>query len=216
MSHLFLIGAGGFAREVEVVLKNDKDNILRLFEGYHFVSDDPEEWGDGFYRNRYAIGSMENVRHCFPGEKFYFPAVGSPKLKQQFVERAEKIFWNPVGPIIHRLSFIGDANIGVASIVCSFCSITTNVRIGKFVNVNLNCTIGHDVEIEDYVNLSPHCTISGHVHIKKGADLGSAVSVLPGVTIGENSIIGAGAVVVKDIPDNVVAVGIPAKVIKEI
>lgn len=55
---------------------------------------------------------------------------------------------------------------------------------------------------------------SGEIHIKKNAWLGARVSVLPGVTIGENSIIGTGAVVTTDIPDNSVTVGVPAKVIK--
>ena len=55
----------------------------------------------------------------------------------------------------------------------------------------------------------------GTVIIKKNAWLGEGVAVMPGVTIGENSVIGANAVVTKDIPDNSIAVGIPAKVIKQ-
>lgn len=57
---------------------------------------------------------------------------------------------------------------------------------------------------------------TGEIHIKKNAWIGARVSILPGVTIGENSIIGTGAVVTKDIPDNCIAVGTPAKVIKQL
>ncbi|MFB9080681.1 DapH/DapD/GlmU-related protein [Flavobacterium procerum] len=56
----------------------------------------------------------------------------------------------------------------------------------------------------------------GAVHIKKNAWIGTAATILSGVTIGENSIVAAGAVVTKDVPDNTIVGGIPAKVIKNI
>ena len=52
------------------------------------------------------------------------------------------------------------------------------------------------------------------IHIKKNAWIGARVSILPGVTIGENAIVGTGSVVTKDVPDNSIAVGVPAKIIK--
>lgn len=107
-----------------------------------------------------------------------------------------------------------------------------SLHLGK--NVYLN----HDADmmslgsiiIEDGVMVGPECgffTVNHEpknirvvktkpIHIKKNAWLGARVSVLPGVTIGENSIIGTGAVVTKDIPDNCIAVGNPAHVIKQI
>ena len=57
---------------------------------------------------------------------------------------------------------------------------------------------------------------TGEIHIKKNAWLGARVSVLPGVTIGENAIVGTGAVVTHDVPDNTIVAGVPARVIKTI
>ena len=54
------------------------------------------------------------------------------------------------------------------------------------------------------------------IHIKRNAWIGARVNILPGVTIGENAIVGTGSVVTKDIPDNCVAVGVPAKIVKEV
>ena len=54
------------------------------------------------------------------------------------------------------------------------------------------------------------------IHIKRNAWIGARVKILPGVTIGENAIVGTGSVVTKDIPDNCVAVGVPAKIVKEV
>ena len=212
----FLLGAGGLSSEIAYVI-NSRRNLTERGDRIIYLSDNKKEWGNQLPFGEVASYFIETHKlHYFDNKSVFFtPAVGSPRLKKELVERARRSGMFPRHFLTHKQSFVGDARIGEGSIVCSMCSITTNVNIGRYVNVNLNCTIGHDVVIEDYVNLSPHCTISGKAHIKEGADLGSAVVVLPGVTIGRNTIVGAGAVVTKDLPDNVTAVGIPAKVIRE-
>ena len=215
---LLLLGAGGWAREVALVIREDPRTSSTLAKETFLLSDDENEW-DGFR----IVGSIDKF---YPGIAYrytpldrhihqFIAAVGSPETKEKLCNRALAKEWDLFNSVRHPMSFVGNADIDRGTVICSMCSITTNVRIGKCVNVNLNCTIGHDVVIEDFVNLSPHCTISGNVTIKRGADLGSAVTVLPGVTIGENTVVGAGAVVTKDLPDNCTAVGIPAKVIKQ-
>jgi len=93
--------------------------------------------------------------------------------------------------------------------------------IGAFSYINAK----YGVIIDDEVQIGSHCSIysvstidnkTGKVHIKKNVKLGSHSTVLPGVTIGENSVIGAHSLVTKDIPDNVIAFGVPAKVIRSI
>jgi sugar O-acyltransferase (sialic acid O-acetyltransferase NeuD family) len=221
---LMLVGAGGFASEVGCVLNNLGAGVVFSQDMLYYLSDDKNQWGISMVGGE-VIGSIDEFPNIFLFEREHYlnhlahqfiVAVGSPKLKMSLVARAKEKGWRPFPFIQHRQSFVGDAEIGDGTIICSMCSITTNVKIGSFVNVNLNCTIGHDAIIEDYVNLSPHCTISGKTHIKRGADLGSAATILPGVTIGENTVVGAGAVVNKDLPDNVLAVGVPAKIIKEL
>jgi acetyltransferase-like isoleucine patch superfamily enzyme len=93
--------------------------------------------------------------------------------------------------------------------------------IGAFTYINAK----YGVKIEDNVQVGSHCSIysvstiddsSGEVKLKDNCKLGSHSTILPGVTIGENSIIGAHSLVNTDIPSNVIAVGVPAKVIKNI
>lgn len=93
--------------------------------------------------------------------------------------------------------------------------------IGAFTYINAK----NGVIIEDYVQIGSHCSIysvstidnkEGQVILKKGCRIGSHSVVMPGVTIGENSIIGAFSFVNEDIQDNVVAVGVPAKVIRKL
>jgi galactoside O-acetyltransferase len=111
-----------------------------------------------------------------------------------------------------------------------------NVHFGKNVYANFNLTLVDDTHIYvgDYTMFAPNVvvTTAGHpidpelrervyqfnlpVHIGRNVWIGAGAVILPGITIGDNSVIAAGAVVTKDIPANVVAGGVPAKVIKEI
>lgn len=109
-----------------------------------------------------------------------------------------------------------------------------HTKIGKNVFINFNCTfldLG-GITIEDGVLIAPNVNLlsEGHpidpksrhalvpkaIHIKKNAWIGAGATILHGVTIGENSVVAAGSVVSKDVPDNVVVGGTPAKIIKKI
>ena len=109
-----------------------------------------------------------------------------------------------------------------------------HTKIGKNVFINFDCTfldLG-GITIEDNVLIAPKVNllseghplapenrqslVPGPIHIKKNAWIGANATILPGVTIGENAVVAAGAVVSKDVPDNTVVGGIPAKIIKGI
>lgn len=109
-----------------------------------------------------------------------------------------------------------------------------HTKIGKNVFINFDCVfldLG-GITIEDNVLIAPkvsllseghpvspterHSLVPGHIHIKKNAWIGAGATILPGVTIGENAVVAAGAVVTKDVPANTVVGGIPAKHIKNI
>jgi len=123
--------------------------------------------------------------------------------------------------------------IGDNSKIGSFVEIQKNAKIGRNVKVSSHTFICEGVAIEDDVfighNVSfindkyPESTTGGRLqneadwnvvptHIKRGSSIGTSATILCGVTIGENAIIGAGSVVTKDIPPNVVAAGVPARV----
>lgn len=95
-----------------------------------------------------------------------------------------------------------------------------NTDIGAFTYINAK----YGVEIQENVQIGSHCSIysdstidnkKGKILIKKNAKIGSHSVIMPGITIGENSVVGAFSFVNEDIPDNVVAVGIPVKIVKK-
>ena len=106
--------------------------------------------------------------------------------------------------------------IGEGSIVCAGTILTVNIYIGNHVIINLDCTVGHDANLKDFVTLYPSCNISGLVQIEECTEIGTGSQVIQGKNIGGNSIIGAGSVVIKDLGNNITAVGTPCAPIKRI
>ena len=86
--------------------------------------------------------------------------------------------------------------------------------IKDFVTLNLMCTVGHDTEIGNYCSFMPSVNISGEVKTNEGVYVGTGAKIINQLEIGENTIVGAGAVVAKSLPAHCTAVGVPAKPIK--
>ncbi len=127
--------------------------------------------------------------------------------------------------------------IGDGTKVGTFVEIQKNAFIGKNCKISTHTFICEGVHIEDNVFIGHNVTFINdkqpratnldgtmqteqdwkvvETYIKKGASIGSSSTIMCGVTVGENAIVGAGAVVTKDIPANSIAVGVPAKVIKK-
>lgn len=138
--------------------------------------------------------------------------------------------------IINLLSRITGSEIdeSVAVFTPLYINYGKNTRIGKNVFINFDCTfldLG-GITIEDNVLIAPKVSllseghplspekrqtlVPGHIHIKKNAWIGAGAIILQGVTVGENAVVAAGAIVSKDVPDNTIVGGIPAKIIKTI
>lgn len=121
-----------------------------------------------------------------------------------------------------------DAKIGENCNICSHTLIESDVIIGNNVTIKSGVYIWDGSRVEDDVFIGPNATLTNDrmprskqypakfagVYLKKGASIGANATILPGVTIGEFAMVGAGAVVTKDVPANAVVVGNPAKIIK--
>lgn len=105
--------------------------------------------------------------------------------------------------------------VGAGCVVCAHCILTTQVEIGPHTIINIASTVSHDTTIGRLVILSPGVHVAGHVTIEDEVFVGAGAVIIDRVRIGRGAVIGAGAVVTKDVPPGVVAVGVPARATKE-
>jgi sugar O-acyltransferase (sialic acid O-acetyltransferase NeuD family) len=107
------------------------------------------------------------------------------------------------------------AHIGHGCVVYPFSYIGFNARLGNFVFCLSGCTINHDNVLEERVMLASRVTLAGEVHIETRSYLGQGANVRQKLRIGRGSLVGMGAVVVKDVPPGCVVVGNPARLLRE-
>jgi sugar O-acyltransferase (sialic acid O-acetyltransferase NeuD family) len=141
--------------------------------------------------------------------------LGKPKIRKKV---REKITNSNVDfpTLIHPSVIMGAAAhlaIGEGCIICAGTIITTNIKIGNQVVLNLACTVGHETKIGEYSTFMPTCNISGEVEIGKETFWGTGAKVINRTVVGDCVTVGAGAVVIGDLPAEVTAVGVPAKII---
>jgi hypothetical protein len=180
-----------------------------LIEGYIHNQDN-----DDYPKDLQPLYLLNQINQCNQETPVVIPLItpGFRKLLEiEILSKGFNSFFNLIHPsaIIAKSVKWGDGiniNAGVV--------IGANTTMGKQVLVNRSVSIGHDVQIEDYASLGPGCVLGGHIRICTGAFIGINATILPKVTVGQNAVVGAGAVVTMDVPNNTVVVGNPAKIIK--
>jgi sugar O-acyltransferase (sialic acid O-acetyltransferase NeuD family) len=206
-----ILGAGGFAREVWWALQDARAHgSAAQFETVMFV--------DRVAQPHLLKGLPVRTLADVPDDVLLICGVGGmTALKERIVSDAIAAGYRFTPAVVADGARVGpDVTIGNGTIICSGTTITTDVAIGAHVALNLDCTVGHDARIGDFATVSPGCHISGDVGVGRGAYLGTGAVVLEHLTIGTGSIIGAGAVVTSQIPDWSLAVGVPARIRKQL
>lgn len=209
MKNIVVIGAGGFGREV-IMLIEDINKVSNEWNIVGFVDDNPEI----LEKKINGIEVVGNIDWLSKQELFVINAIGDGNIREKINERlieSKNTFATLIHPTVITSSSV---TIGEGTIICAGNIITTNISIGKHVIINLSCTIGHDDIIQDYVTILPGSNISGFVNLEAGVTIGTGTQVIQNLVIGVNTLVGAGATVVKDLPANCTAVGSPAKPIK--
>ena len=115
--------------------------------------------------------------------------------------------------VVHPQAVVaGTAAVGAGTVIMANATINPDARIGKAAIINTGAVVEHDCEVGDFAHLSPNSAIGGGSSLGTGAWLGLGATVNPGIRVGAHTIVGAGAAVVKDLPEDCIAVGVPAKV----
>ncbi len=213
MKKLVLIGASGYGREVYDMLEriNQKENTYNIIG---FIDDDKSLWGK-MINGVKVLGGIEYLKSNYLNERIYAAiTIASADVKRKIVRELDNyVIWES---LIDPTAIISKyCNIGKGTLIGAFSQIGPNSQIGDFCSILYACNVGHDAVLEDYVSAMDYCDITGHAHLEEGAYLGSSVAILPDIRICKNSVIGGGAVVVKDLIEQGTYTGVPAKLMKK-
>lgn len=209
---MLIIGAKGFAKEVlEVCHQLNHLENLCFFDN---VSIDIE---NQLFDTFPILKSFDEAKDYFKNVDTQFTmGIGNPNLRQKLAVQFLQL-GGELSSIISKKADIGSYNvtIGIGANILDGVKISNSVKIGKGALIYYNAIITHDCEIGDFVEISPNATILGRVRIGDFTHIGANATILPDLIIGNNVTIGAGAVVTKNISDNCVVAGIPAKIIRK-
>lgn len=214
MQDLIFVGSGGCMRELLFQMEElNKEvptwNVLGFVDEYFDENDDnvkrvlercPYLGKDDYLIN---LQKKANVAVC----------VGEPDLRKKIVKKLKQ---NPQisfpNIILSHATVAEDVVMGEGCIISMGTFVSTGVSLGDFVFLNIDAHISHEGKIGDFVTLSPRAVLAGNVTIEKETEIGMSATVIQGVTIKERAMVGAGAVVVKDVKENLIVVGVPAKI----
>jgi sugar O-acyltransferase (sialic acid O-acetyltransferase NeuD family) len=207
---VIIVGAGQNGGQVYNILKLDKEVTI-----VGFLDDDPDKQGTEKYGLPVfgAVSTVESVaaKH---GVRGAIVAVGNNGIRGRMTKQLRKAGLCIVSAI-HTHAFIDDtAQIGQGSIIEMGAMVHPESRIGEGVFVGGSTVVAHDCVIGDYTLLGGGVVFGGDVVVEAYATLGVGTILQPHVRIGRNVTTGIGTVVVKDLPDNAVAVGVPAKILR--
>ncbi|MGI6709363.1 MAG: NeuD/PglB/VioB family sugar acetyltransferase [Dethiobacteria bacterium] len=213
MEKIIIIGSGQHAN---VVLYNMK--CQGKYEALGFFEADPQKINLEYYGLRvlecYIEQNLNRLREKYRTNKFFI-GFGNMKYRKKVYHDFINAGWEAVN-IYHPSAIISaDAKIGQGVLIEAGCLITPNPAIGNNVVVNTGSQVNHDNIIEDHVYMASGVILSGAVRINENALIDDGVIVTLGRMVGRSSIIGAGSVVTKNIEDNMIAYGNPAKIIRK-
>lgn len=201
---LIVLGAGGHAKVVISTAHASGYSVQAIYD------DNPAKWGS-LLLGVPVRGEVQQVEQL---ECLGFIAIGDNQARKRIATQLQCLVW---ATLIHPHSWAdASVQVGEGTLLNAGVVVQPEAKIGRHCIVNTSASIDHDCEIDDFVHISPGARLAGGVKVGEGTLLGVGCVVLPNRTIGAWSIVGAGAVVVDDVPKGVVVAGVPARVIRRL
>ena len=157
-----------------------------------------------------VLGRLEILQRYSPNDIALVVALSNNRLKEELSQSFIKKGFSFLNCIHPSAVISPSATLGTGLIINAGAIIQPLAKIGNFVMIHAGVVVEHDNIVEDYVNLAPGVKLAGWVKVRKGATIFTGSSVIPCMEIGENSIVGAGSVVINDIDADEVVCGVPA------
>ena len=211
MTPIVIVGAGGQARVVAAALRQTGEWKL-----VGVLDDKPGSIGEPILDSA-VVGTYDDlVRLVEQGIRHAFPALGDNNARMRlFRTILASGFDIPV--LIHPHALVDrTATVGRGTFVCAGAIIGVEARVGENCLINTGAIIEHETIVADGAHVAPGCRIGGRARVGERVFVGLGSTIKDKISIGSGSTIGAGSVVVRDIPADVVAYGVPARVVRSI
>ena len=208
-----VIGAAGHGQEVGWSLKEQaraagESCDLLFFDDRVTRGPLPSGLGD-------VAGDVDAAQNYLADDAQLVLGIGLPRTKAMIVARLSGLGarWTTV---IHPKAIVGpNVRVGEGSYIAAGAILTVNVSIGRFTTINMHCQVAHDGVLEEFVTLHPDAHLAGCVRIGAGAEVGTGAIVIQGVSVGGETVLGAGCVAIKNLPGSGTYVGVPARAVSD-
>ncbi len=198
MNRLVIIGASGHGKVVaDTALKCGYQNII-------FLDDNAEGELLGFP----IVGRVPEAMTLNDGDTDFIIAIGNNITRKMIAEKYD-LNWVT---LIHPAAVIGsDVQIGAGTVVMAMAVIQPDAVVGEHCIINTHSVVEHDNHIDNFVHICPRAALAGTVHVGECTQIGIGATIRNNISICDNCVIGAGAVVVKGIEESGTYIGVPVK-----
>ncbi len=205
-NHLFIIGAGGFGRQLESYLDLVPPKTAD-WELKGYIDDNPNAL-DGKGSDYAVMGSIDSFK--FNKNNLVLLGVAGIEAKKQIVQKLKgKVKFMT---FIAEGALLGkNVSLGEGTVICPGAKIGSNVTLGAFALVNLDCIVGHDSVMGMNCSIMPQVAVGGGAKVGNDIFMGTKATVSPRLSIADKAHLGVGAVVIKDISEPGTYFGNPAR-----
>jgi UDP-perosamine 4-acetyltransferase len=200
-----IVGSGGHAKVVIEQIRS---------EGKYQIKGCTAPGETGFVLGDVPILGTDNVLPAVlaNGAKKAFVALGDNHLRLRLLAKVSEMGFELINAVSPNAVISPSVSLGRGIAIMAGAIINASTEIGDGAIINTNAGVDHDCRIGKGAHIGPGSALAGRVEIGCESFLGAGTRVVPGVRIGSRVVVGAGSVVVRDIPDDVIAMGVPARV----
>ena len=209
---LVIVGCGGHGREIYGVIHAINESQRGRWSVLGFVDDAPSAVNLGRVKSLGTsfLGAVGQLAEMDASVR-YVVGIGDPRIRARVAANLQ-LSRSAANPLVHPSATVGlGSELGAGTVLFAGARITSNVTVGEHVHLNQNSTVGHDSSIADFASVNPLAAVSGDCRLEEQVLIGTTAAVLQGLRVGARSIVGAGACVVRDVPQSSVVKGIPAR-----
>jgi sugar O-acyltransferase (sialic acid O-acetyltransferase NeuD family) len=200
-----VLGAGGHAKVVLSALLSCGVNPAGIYD------DDTAKLGTEVLRVP-VLGKIHELEHA--NDDIWVIGLGDNATRQQIATRFHTAEWLTVG---HPAAYVHEsASLGRGTVIVAGAMIQSGARIGQHCIINTGATVDSGCVVGDFCHVGPGCNLGKAVTLAEGVFMGIGSIAIRNTKVGAWTTVGAGAAVVTDLPDHVVAVGVPARVLRKL